>query len=795
MAANKREKINRYLEEIMNKNRPSDDSMLSESNADLEDQLKNSSSKPGRSAQFYESDPAYSEIRGHHEMQYAGEHTDHSRNKFGSGYSRNEDVPGQYQSRDLVREGKGDINYTDKFRNLQNVRNPPEENKSYEGSHYESYYSNPHQEQESAQFELDRKANFKKNNFLEPEMYSHQDSGKKIEHQAHKNLNLHDDEDICMSFNHETSNRKPVNILANNYKYKDQDSLSLQYEFDRRNPDHKKTNLRPEQELKQRNLDGRQPHSGEHQPSKFQKYDDRQAKQARESVYQGLMDSLVQLKEHHSSGFAYSRQPFGKSERPGNNQVNHDEDCAMPLDQILTKFHTILLSPTTPLSQDELYSISYLFSFYQKHIADLQDKIHQLEASSKELHRREKVQNLDKSGLSEVSQTKDPRQELALARLQSMANSAEQTAQQAKRNEALAIERLSKVMTDKEAIEKELYMVRDKMDKLHFKYQAAEMEINKLNHENKLLNNKCHDILKEKKEAIELAEDVQRRIGHSEDRASEVDFLKAANEKLKVSAEGLIEEVCRYKFRVKELELENNALKDIKEIAMSSSRKLMNDDIKTPGKFDDFDQQFSDKMFRDLQSAGSNQRTIKSANLGSSTTSNPYSTNYHDLQHDYKPSRSDQIGKPPSGKQESFSPKQEKQAPQALPPRQPSNSSSQMAQIIGIPKAERDKEDYGQRRPQSGTGSREVRRSSSTSITTMPAQQYLADNAALINQLEQELSEFQHKKAELDGRLCRMKEKPKTLTERQEKEVCENELELVVKKMSEVRRRLRDFNK
>jgi chromosome segregation ATPase len=217
----------------------------------------------------------------------------------------------------------------------------------------------------------------------------------------------------------------------------------------------------------------------------------------------------------------------------------------MSLDQILTRFHALLLSPTTPLGPEDLYSVSYLFSFYQRHISELQNKVLELEATGNELARRYKVQGVDRSGLSEAALAKDSKQEIALARLKSIADSAEQMAQQSKHNEKLAVERLAKITMELEEKDKSLFSLRSETDKMLFKLKEAEMEIQRLNHTNKMLNGRYEDVLKEKREALELAEDAHHRFKQNEGKSDEIEALKHANERLKSSAEGLIDEVCR----------------------------------------------------------------------------------------------------------------------------------------------------------------------------------------------------------------------------------------------------------
>ena len=685
------------------------------------------------------------------------------------------------------------MNYSEKFAQMKNTFSPQQNQYSQkEESQFQSYYSKQGQ-RESAEYQ---NANFKKNNYLGTgNQRPHEVTGN---HSKDRPFSLDDDEDICTSFNHDASNRKPMNTLAHNYRYKEPESYSIQQEQLKRPYESYQTSMNQAKPIPAKDKKEAQPQHSNQRGNHDQEHHDpkvKNTKQLREDVYQGIMDSIVQLKAHHST------LPIGQS---SNNYAQQNKFSSyaeskkmdgMNLDQILLRFHSLLLSPNTPLGPEDLYSVSYLFSFYQRHISELQSKVLELESAGSELARRCKVQGVDKSGLSEASAARDTKQELALARLKTLADNAEQTAQQAKRNEGLAIERLSRLTLEYEAKDKELFSVKNELDGVIFKIKEAEMEIQRLNMQNKSLSNRYEEVLKEKREALDLAEEAHHRSRKNEGKSDEIESLRGANERLKTSAEGLIDEVCRYKFRIKELELENNALKDIREIALKNLQQPKEN------KYDDFERIFSEKIMKDHAAAMNHADSYSQSS--SKSKANPY-VNYHDQQ---RPPSSpvSQLENPYKSPADFGSPKQMNSGTKdkQLPPRIPGpNTSSQMAKIFD-PQGKKDKEaplplptpSTGHSRPESGTGSRDARRSSSASIMNMPAQQRLVDNAGLIGQLEQELSDHQHRKMALDGKLCRMKDRPKTLNERQEKEACEEEIEIVTKKMSEIRKRLREFNK
>lgn len=804
--ADKQKRINRYLEEILSKNRPSEQDAGNESRSDIDSYSDHGDPQPGRSAQFYESDPDYSQTPDNYQGGYARQQNNQSSAKFGDQYSEHE--RSQVKKQEFIKDAVSGVDYNDRFKNFKQTFNAQPDLSEYNDSQYQTYYSRQNEEIEE---NTQNKGNFKKNNYLEPARKHEFEGSSDKKMRDPRKFDIGNDDDICMSFNHESSQRKPINNLVNNYRYKDQESLSMNNEPERRRYGNYQTSVQPEKPIQSQDYSERGFREAQAQPANT-KHGEKNSRQIREGVYQGLMDSLVQLKEHHSSAFVQSKSHFGAQRQA----PPPDHRSAEPsLDQILTRFHSLLLSPNTPLNQDELYCVSYLFSFYQNHIGSLQDKITELQAAQ-ELHRRSKVHGLDKSGLSEVAVARDQRQELALNRLQSLADAAEEKAKQAKKNETMAVERLTKISGDKEVIEKELYSVRDKMDKMQYRYQETQMEVDRLKQENKLLNIRCDEILKEKREAIDLAEDVQKKVYRKEEDSAEIEYLKVTNQKLKTSAEGLIEEVCKYKFRVKELELENNALREIKELTMNAGKYQPRVDQYEQSsfknerhKFEEFDQKFSEKVMMDHLNQGLNQKPLQPLSM----RQNPYTdyqeqsieqespknrspTSQEDPYYTRPPSststasRPPTFKRPPSAAQDHSSPSQHLTS--ALPPRLPANSSSQIAQIISPDKPD-SSDQY--RRPLSNTGSRDGRRSSSSSITNMPAQQHLVDNARLIADLEYELSACQRRKTDIDGKLCRMKAVPKTLADRTEKEECEEELEKIVKKMSEVRKRLRDFNK
>lgn len=823
--ADKQKRINRYLEEILSKNRPSERDPVNDSRSDMGSYIEQEDPQPGRSAQFYESDQNYSESQANNHHGYDKDSENHLSAKLGDQYSQYERHHEKKQ--DFMKDASADIDYNEKFKSIKNTFNAQPDISQYDDSQYQTYYSKRNDGPDAS---AQSKANFKKNNYLDPGI-KHEFEGSSDKRSKHQTrFDIGNDDDICMSFNQESSQRKPVNNLVNNYKYKDQESLSMNNEPERRRYQNYQTSLQSDRPVHSQDYGEKGINGGHALPDVQRDVGDKKSRQIREGVYQGLMDSLVQLKEHHSSAFVHSKSNFASNRQAAHTDTNLSD---MTLDQILTKFHSLLLSPNTPLNQAELYCVSYLFSFYQNHIAGLESKITDVQATNNEINRRSKIVGLDKSAYSEASISRDTRHELALAQLQSMAEASDQKAQQAKRNESMAIDRLAKVTSDKDVIEKELYITRDKMDRLQHRWQETQMEVDRLIQENKMLNHKCDEVIKEKRDAVELAEDVQKRIYKNEEKTAEVDFLRATNQKLKSSAEGLIEEVCKYKFRVKELELENNALKEIKDLAMAGSRYHPKSDFRISPeineprhKFEEFEQKFSEKMMRELSNPASYQKSLNSSTIDKRygnpyTSNNEYSTDREDRSPQYEkrqeenyhksPFSQDQYHIPDSSTSVASKPPSFKRPPSstvhdqghhkpaddqygslnaALPPKLPTNSSSQIAKIIS-PENPESPDNY--RRPLSGTGSRDARRSSSVSITNMPAQQHLVDNAKLIVDLENELSNFQNIKMNLDGKLCRMKAVPKTQAERQEKEQCEDALDKIVKKMSEVRKRLREF--
>ena len=77
---------------------------------------------------------------------------------------------------------------------------------------------------------------------------------------------------------------------------------------------------------------------------------------------------------------------------------------------------------------------------------------------------------------------------------------------QSKKNESMAVDRLSKMMEQYESKEKESFTLRNDIDKMLFKLKESEMEIQRLNQHNKMISHRYEEVVKEKMEALELAE-------------------------------------------------------------------------------------------------------------------------------------------------------------------------------------------------------------------------------------------------------------------------------------------------
>ena len=472
----------------------------------------------------------------------------------------------------------------------------------------------------------------------------------------------------------------------------------------------------------------------------------------------------MQLKEHHSST-VLNASPVIRSPTPSANQ-RPAVNSALSLDQVLSRFHSLLLSPTTPLSQPDLQALSFLFSFYQSHISNLQTKLATVDNSAGERYR-----------------------------------------QMAEESAAIAAEyrqRETALLSQLETVNKENARLQSSLDEVSRKHGQS---TNKEREEREKLKERADRAEREKNIIEEKIGEMVKKVRESDEKDREIAYLNQENARLRESAQGLIDEVCKHKFRVKELELETEALKDIKEIALKMGaggepRYGQNTQASPEQPHSEFERKFADKLFQDYANGGNKLSGLpppSNLNMKSPKLNDLFSPNKKlaDMFADDTPAnyRTDKQYSHPTSAHQSGSETSLPSPPKLT--RQQSNVSSANNPLSLAPTAT--PPHPVQKAP---AGSNPYLPPKPTNmphnplpITSLPAHKGLEINSNLIHTLESELSTYQDRRKMVQAELCRLPDRPKKSGDREKKDKLEGELDTVEQKISELKKRLREISK
>jgi hypothetical protein len=447
----------------------------------------------------------------------------------------------------------------------------------------------------------------------------------------------------------------------------------------------------------------------------------------RESVYRSVMDSMIDIKKQQA-----------------------DDNS---IESILQKFYSLIMRHDS--NQEEIDVIISLIRFYQDYIKkmqqdlalkekdrlfyeqcakDTQFEVDRCKQQAAEL--RETVDRYERelskrtaaassnTGVKELEHKYDQ----TIGHYKKMIDDLETSYNQAKKNELMTAEKLNRMRQEQEKVADALNAQKGDVLRLEMKEKEYLIEIDRLHHTNRAVMMKYDALIKDKSVSDDRCRDLERRLSEVEHRVAEVDQLRAANERMKKSAESLIDEVCKYKFRIKELELENQAVRDIRDINQSY-------------KFDEDIKKLSDKFTNEyLHQVTASHRSLHS--------------NYHE-QHrledpapgDYRRIESANILKKP----------------------EPVLIDAKRVESANTP----------QRAAQN--------------ITTFPAHATIERNQTKISDLNKELSVEQDNKKMIEAQLCRLPEKPKRTVDRDKKNQLEEDLDRCTKKISELKKLIRDM--
>lgn len=447
----------------------------------------------------------------------------------------------------------------------------------------------------------------------------------------------------------------------------------------------------------------------------------------RESVYRSVMDSMIDIKKQQA-----------------------DDNS---IEGILQKFYGLIMRHDS--NQEEVDVIISLIRFYQDYIKKMQqdlalkekDRVFYEQCSKDSLYEverckqqaadlRETVDRYERemskwtaaatanTGIKEL----EHKYGQTIGHYKKMIDDLEANYNQSKKNELMAADKLNKMRQEQEKLADAFNAQKSDLMRLEMKEKEYLIEIDRLHHTNRSALMKYDALIKDKSMADDRCRDLERRHSDIEHRLTEIDQLKAANERLKKSAESLIDEVCKYKFRIKELELENQAVRDIRDINQSY-------------KFDDDIKKLSDKFTADyVHQVAASHRSLH--------------TNYHE-QHKFED--------PVSGEYRRI------ESANTLKKPEPA--------FVDAKRVE----------------SANANLRAAQNITTFPAHASIERNQAKISDLNKELSVEQDNKKMIEALLCRLPEKPKRTVDRDKKNQLEEDLERCAKKISELKKLIRDM--
>ena len=784
----KEARIQRYLEEIMSKNRGSLEESIDRESHNLENSgLKEHVEEP------------ISQDRGRRFQNQALESTDAGRQRFQEVHNFQREAEPRMPARQQQRENR-EIEQVKPYGGLSNnfIQEAP-------AGDYDSRKARP--------------ANIRGGEVA---------GGDRLKPRAQEqaSFDLHDDNDICVSFNNQDRSDKKKH--GEERHSGDVEGMGAQRMLSKNTDMHRKPPVNPSYSHQSNRVGpGQSPHDT--------------SLADRESVYQTLVDSVMHSK---LQGAGHAPQSGGQSQdtsglRQGQNGIGSNElPGNYTLEQAMVRFHTLLISPTSPLTAGDQSIISFLFSFYQKYTKTIQTKFADAERKLKQFE----VMKRKEEEESRIAKDTDQRHKIAMERIKSLSEENERVASQSRRNEIAAAERLRKLQEECESLAGENAKLRSILDDTDQKQHEYEQQMGEARQKNKSMLVKLEGESKEKEQLRVKLEAFEKKVRDIDEQQIDSMYLRNENDRLRKSAESLIEEVCMYKLKVKELELQVDALREVKEVTkrmVSSPHELDRvlaekaiQDIAAPARPP---LPMRSPQYKELIGATKKPSMVKadaamlSCDLSESGLSPPtphtpaqQSSSKYDL---FSPSKENEmyqsqknIKRPPSGtsnvptvmSQESpANPYALPNAPAKLPPSgkesafvplHPSHASPSNPFAIPKPVSNLQSEDS---QTQLTRPKRSASHAQSTSsqqhlnlpITSFPSHLKLEQNADVISQLEVELSQQQEKRKLIECQLCKIPYRPKKATEKEKKESLEADLDATTHKISELKKRIKQANK
>ena len=290
----------------------------------------------------------------------------------------------------------------------------------------------------------------------------------------------------------------------------------------------------------------------------------------RESIYKDIVDSVVDIKSykilHDNTNKQYSEDSHIHNIHKGNSMTQESDDVS--IDGILKKLYNIIMKESNP---SEIEVIVQLIRFYQDYIKKLQTDIERLEKekSFNDQYRKDTEYQISLYKQQMVNQDRDNRDndmsidmksryESMIQQYKSMIDTLYKDIDQYKNNEISLLDRYSKMKVDHDAIMDDMNRMKRDMIEKDMKNKESSVEVDRLNtiysnisHKYTLLL-KDYDILNTKYNTLDYK--YNNIMSNSSNNVHEIDLLKNNNNMLKKSTEQLIDEVCKYKYIIKQIE-------------------------------------------------------------------------------------------------------------------------------------------------------------------------------------------------------------------------------------------------